>query len=48
MLPLTGCRRCRRPAAMANSMKEFDVKQLLGKGSYGSVFKCKRKSDGMM
>ncbi len=33
---------------MANSMKEFDVKQLLGKGSYGSVFKCKRKSDGMM
>jgi len=32
---------------MARSMKEFDVKMMLGKGSYGSVYKCTRKSDGL-
>jgi serine/threonine protein kinase len=28
-------------------MKEFEVKEMLGKGSYGAVYKCKRKSDGL-
>lgn len=28
------------------SMKEFKVEMLLGKGSYGAVYKCKRKRDG--
>lgn len=28
------------------SMKDFKVTMALGKGSYGSVYKCKRRSDG--
>eukprot|EP01138_Halocafeteria_seosinensis_P016381 gb/GECG01016712.1/.p1 GENE.gb/GECG01016712.1/~~gb/GECG01016712.1/.p1 ORF type:complete len:434 (+),score=43.15 gb/GECG01016712.1/:1-1302(+) len=31
---------------MSASMKDFRVLQMLGKGSYGSVYKCKRNSDG--
>ena len=30
------------------SMKDFKVMQLLGKGSFGSVYKCKRLADGFL
>jgi hypothetical protein len=34
-------------AAAHGSMEDFKVEASLGKGSYGSVFKAKRKSDGI-
>ena len=39
-----------QPPAMAagpSSLKDFEVVQALGKGSYGSVHKAKRKADGL-
>lgn len=36
------------PAAAAQTtLKDFDVIQPLGKGSYGSVHKVRRKADGL-
>lgn len=31
---------------MSGTMKDFKVLQMLGKGSYGAVYKCQRKQDG--
>jgi hypothetical protein len=35
------------PAAAQTTLKDFDVIQPLGKGSYGSVHKVRRKADGL-
>jgi serine/threonine protein kinase len=32
----------------SGSMKDFKIVQLLGKGSYGSVYKVKRRTDSEM